>query len=90
MRTLISSHRLPTPNFSQIVNVLLEQCPYDQGNTRKGQVVKRNVVVFEYGLSRVPGIEGEKKLGEGEEHVFVKEVQNHLSNSHVVPSAMNE
>jgi len=75
--------------FAEIIDVLLENSPNDQRDTSEDKVEKRYVHIFEQSLAGVAAVEGEDELGEGEQHVFVEEVEDHLCDSHVVPPAMH-
>ena len=74
---------------ADVVHVLLEHCPDDQGHGGEDQVVEGDVHVVEDGLAGVATVESEDELGDGEEHVLVEEVQDHLGNSQVVPPAVH-
>ena len=75
---------------SDVVDVLFEDGPDDEWERREDKVVHGDVDVVEDGLSGISAEEGEDKLGNGEEHVFVEKVENHLSNTHVVPPAVHQ
>ena len=72
------------------VDVLLQNGPDDQWYRCENQIVKSDVKVIIKCLPRISTKERKKILRNGKNHVFVKEVKNHLRNSHIVPSSMNE
>ena len=76
--------------LGKIVDILFEDGPDDQRYAGEDEVEKRDVHVFEEGLTGVTAVEGEDELGEGEQHVFVEEVEDHLCNADVVPSTVDQ
>ena len=76
-------------SWSYIVNILLKDRSNNQRQWSEGKVVERNIDIVEDSLRWKTTVEGKDKLGKGEEHVFVEEVKNHLSNAYVVPPAMD-
>ena len=76
--------------MEDIVDVLFEDCSDNQGKGCEDEVVESDVHVVVDCLARVAAKKSIEELGNGKKHVFVKEVQNHLADSDVIPSAMNE
>ena len=73
-----------------VVDVLFENCSHNQGKGCEDEVVKGDIHVIVDCLARVAAKESVKELGNGEKHVFVKKVQNHLTDSDVIPPSMHE
>ncbi len=77
-------------DFGDEVDVLFQYGPDDQWKRREYQIVQRDIKIVVQRLSRVPIQKGEQVLREGEYHVLVEEVQNHLADSNVVPPPMDQ
>ena len=75
---------------NNIVYVLLEDSFYDQRNSSEDEVEEGHVGVIKDSLPRIRGEEGKVELRDGEHHVFVEEVEDHLADSEVVPPSMDQ
>lgn len=69
---------------------MLEHGADDDRQRREDEVVEGDVHVVEERLTGVGAEKGGDELRDGEEHVLVEEVENHLADSDVVPPAMHE
>ena len=73
-----------------VVDILLKDRPEEKRYARKHKVVKGDIDIVEDGLTRKAIIESRYELRDGEEHIFVEKVKNHLTDSHIVPPAMDQ
>ena len=81
----ISLGRLPL----FVVQILVEHGSDHQRNRSESQVVKGNVPIVENALSGVAIEKAENDLRKSENHILVEEIQNHLSDSDVTPTAVD-
>lgn len=75
---------------SDIVDILFEDGPDHKRERGEEKVVHRNVDIIEYGLAGITRVEREDELRDGEKHVFVEEVEDHLGNPDVVPPPVHQ
>lgn len=73
-----------------IVDILLQNGPTNQRDSREDDVVEGYVGVVKKALAAKAAVEGEVELWDGEYHVLVEEVQDHLGNTYVVPATMHQ
>lgn len=73
-----------------IIDILFEECPYKKGKRCEQDIIESDVEIIIDGLSRVGIAEGEEHSGDGKQNAFIAKVKNHLTNSDIVPSAVNE
>lgn len=73
-----------------VVDILLQDGSDDEWEGGEHYVVEGNVGIVEEAEAGVRAVEGEVELGDGEDHVLVEEVKDHLADSDVVPAAVDE
>ncbi len=76
--------------MEDVVYILFNNCSNNEGKGCEDEVVQSDIHVVVDCLARVAAKESVQELGNCEEHVLVKKVQNHLADSHVIPSTVNE
>ena len=76
--------------FIDIVDILLENSSEDQRNRSECHIVQRNIPVIEYCLSRISIENGYEELRQGKKHILVDEIHNHLADTDISPSSMNQ
>jgi hypothetical protein len=73
-----------------VPQIVVKNCPYDQGEGSEGNGVETDVPVFINRLTRVGTHEHETNLRTREGDTFVEEVEDHLRDSEVRESPMDE
>ncbi len=73
-----------------VIDILFEECPYKKWKRGEQDIIESDVEIIVDGLSRVCIAEGKEHSGDGKQNAFIAKVKNHLTNSDIVPSAVNE
>lgn len=72
-----------------VVQILVKNCSNYQGYTGEGQVIEGNVPIIEDRLTTIRIVEAVYYLRNGENHIFVEEVEDHFTDSNVAPPPMH-
>lgn len=74
--------------WKDVINVLLKNSSNHQGKGCENSVVQCYIHIVKYTLSWESTVKAKYKSRYSKDYVFVKKVQNHLRNSHVIPPSM--
>ena len=76
-------------NRTYVINILFENGSDYERKRGEDKIVKWDIDIVENCLCWETTVECENELRDGKQHIFVEEVENHLSNTDIVPSAVD-